>query len=339
MRVFDLPLDEGQVMLDDGLARYLADRDRADWDGLAADLGLMGIGVAEAAGGVGGGGVERALVMAALGPSFLGGAWLAHSLASGLLADVAPGHAALDALVAGTQRVALVTGLSAEAQGASWTFSGRADVVAGADTADWLMLVSDAAIALVPADAAGVERRVRIMHDGSGAADVAVAAQVASDAVLATGADAAALADQIGDAWLTGLAAEACGLMARMMATTVDYMGQRKQFGLAISSFQVLRHRMADMQMAMMKAVALTEVAVLAEGDAPARRGHKVAAACVEVGEAIRFVGEQAVQIHGAMGLTEELSLGGLYKRGLAIGAALGPLSAQLARHAATAAA
>jgi alkylation response protein AidB-like acyl-CoA dehydrogenase len=127
--------------------------------------------------------------------------------------------------------------------------------------------------------------------------------------------------------------------MVRMMATTVDYMGQRKQFGVTIASFQVLRHRIADMQMTMMKAVALTEVAVLAEGDEPARRAHKVAAACVEVGEAIRFVGENAVQIHGAMGLTEELSLGGLYKRGLAIGTALGPLSAQLARHAATAAA
>lgn len=337
MRVFDLPLDEGQAMLDDGVSRYLADRDRADWDGLANDLGLMGIGVAEAAGGVGGGGVERALVMAALGPSFLGGAWLSHSLASGLLADAAPGHAALDALVAGTQRVALVTGLSAEAQGAGWTFSGRADVVAGADAADWLMLVADDAIALVPAGAAGVERRARIMHDGSGAADVAVTAHVAGDAVLVTGTGVPALAGALDDARLTGLAAEACGLMARMMATTVDYMGQRKQFGVAISSFQVLRHRMADMQMAMMKAVALTEVAVLAEGDAPAQRSHKVAAACVEVGEAIRFVGEQAVQIHGAMGLTEELSLGGLYKRGLAIGAALGPLSAQLARHAVTA--
>lgn len=339
MRVFDLPLDDGQAMLDDGLSRYLADRDRADWDGLAADLGLMGIGVPEAAGGVGGGGVERALVMAALGPSFLGGAWLAHSLASGVLADHAPGHAALDALIAGTQRVALVTGLSAEAQGAGWAFSGRADVVAGADAADWLMLVADSAIALVPVDATGVERRARVMHDASGAADVAVAAHVAADAVLVTGAQAAALAGAVDDARLTGLAAEACGLMVRMMATTVDYMGQRKQFGVTIASFQVLRHRIADMQMTMMKAVALTEVAVLAEGDAPARRAHKVAAACVEVGEAIRFVGENAVQIHGAMGLTEELSLGGLYKRGLAIGTALGPLSAQLARHAATAAA
>lgn len=339
MRVFDLPLDEGQAMLDDGLSRYLADRDRADWGGLAAELGLMGIGVAEAAGGVGGGAVERALVMAALGPSFLGGSWLAHSLAAGVIADHAPGHPALDALAAGTQRVALVSGLTAEAQGAGWTFSGRADVVAGADAADWLLLVADAAIALVTADASGVERRARVMHDGSGAADVAVTAQVVGDAVLVTGTQAASLAEGIEDAWLTGLAAEACGLMARMMATTADYMGQRKQFGVAISSFQVLRHRMADMQMAMMKAVALTEVAVLAEGDDPVRRAHKVAAACVEVGEAVRFVGEQAVQIHGAMGLTEELSLGGLYKRGLAIGAALGPLSTQLTRHAATAAA
>ncbi|MFM5949310.1 MAG: acyl-CoA dehydrogenase family protein, partial [Novosphingobium sp.] len=100
-----------------------------------------------------------------------------------------------------------------------------------------------------------------------------------------------------------------------------------------IASFQVLRHRMADMQMAALKAEALIERAVLAEAAECWPRA--VSAAAVETIDAVRTVGEGAVQLHGGMGLTEELALGGQFKRALAIAASLGAKSEHLARHAA----
>ena len=122
--------------------------------------------------------------------------------------------------------------------------------------------------------------------------------------------------------------------MQQMIADSVDYLGQRKQFGTTIGRFQSLRHRAADMQLALMKAAALTEAAILAVDQDRTDRAQAVSAACVEVGDAVRVVGESAVQIHGAMGLTEELSLGGHFKRALAIAAAFGPRAGHLARFA-----
>lgn len=337
--MFDMPLDEGQSLLADGVARYVADHPQADWRGLCDDLGLAAIGVPEEAGGIGGGAVERGLVMAALGPIFLGGDWLAHHAAASLIADADPEHPLLPLLASGAERVAVVTGLSAMASRDGWRFSGRADVVPGAADAHWLLLVTNGAIALIRADAAGVERRARPMLDQTVTADLDLSVAVAASDLIVIGPLAKDLADWLGDAVLTARCAEACGLMQSMLAATVDYVGQRRQFGVAIASFQVLRHRIADMQMALMKAVALTERAIIADAAPAATRAHATSAACVEVAEAAKLVGEAAVQIHGAMGLTEELALGGLYKRGLSVAASLGPVSRHLARHAETAAA
>ena len=140
------------------------------------------------------------------------------------------------------------------------------------------------------------------------------------------------LSEWIADLILAARCAEAVGLMRRMVADSVDYLGQRRQFGVPIGSFQALRHRLADMQLAMMKAAALTELAVLAVDEGQSDRSRLVSAACVEVADAARIVGEGAVQIHGAMGLTEELRLGGYFKRVLAIAAGLGPRAGHLAR-------
>ena len=137
---------------------------------------------------------------------------------------------------------------------------------------------------------------------------------------------------------LAARCAEAVGLMQQMITDSIDYLGQRKQFGAMIGSFQSLRHRAADMQLVLMKAAALTEAAILAVDQARADRAQAVSAACVEVGDAVRIVGESAVQIHGAMGLTEELNLGGHFKRALAIAAAFGPRAGHLARFAEAAA-
>jgi alkylation response protein AidB-like acyl-CoA dehydrogenase len=336
MAYIDLPLREEQQMLRDSVQRFLADNMRPGWRDLADSLGLAGIALPEDIGGFGGGVVDIAVVMAELGPALAGADWLSHVAATMLLARTAPGHPALADLAAGRQRIAVICTASTAAmpvvEGPS--VRGIAALVAGAAEADLLLLASDDALLLVAVDGVKVEQRHRIMHDGSVSADLAFTLKPGDATMLASGFEARALADYVNDLILAGRCAEAVGLMQQMIADSVDYLGQRKQFGTAIGRFQSLRHRAADMQLALMKAAALTEAAILAVDQDRADRAQAVSAACIEVGDAVRVVGESAVQIHGAMGLTEELSLGGHFKRALAIAAAFGPRAGHLARFA-----
>lgn len=309
----DLPLTDTAAMLRDALQRYLTDNPRPGWQGLAQDLGLMGVGIPEQQGGTGGGGIERAVVIEALGPAMAGSDWLSHHLAATVLALLAPSHTLLPELAEGTARIALVLDPA---------------LVAGGAAADWLLVLTGNSARLVQADAA--ERRVRAMFDTTELADLTI--PVAVGEMLAG--DAAAATAWARNAVLTARCAECAGLMARMLGDTAQYLNQREQFGQPIARFQVLRHRMADMHMAALKAGALTERAVLAEGSSD--WDHAVSAAVVETSDAVRIVGEGAVQLHGGMGVTEELELGGLFKRGLTVISTFGPRTAHLARHAET---
>lgn len=309
----DLPLTDTAAMLRDALQRYLADNPDPGWTGLARDLGLMGIGIPETRGGTGGGATERAVVSTLLGPAKAGADWLAHHLAASALARLAPEHPLLPCLADGAARIALVL---------------EPALVAGAASADWLLVLDGPAARLVAADQA--ERRPRAMFDGTRIADLTIAAAAGQR----LGGDAAAVTAWSEQARLTAGCAACTGLMARMLDDTARYLNQREQFGQPIGRFQVLRHRMADMHMALLKAGALTERAVLAEG--AAGWDHAVSAATVETIDAVRIVGEGAVQLHGAMGVTEELALGGMFKRALTIISTFGPRGAHLARHAAT---
>ncbi len=317
---FELPLTETATLLQQSVQRYLTDHPKPDWSGLA-ELGLCAVGIPEDAGGIGGGATERAVILAELGPALAGADWLAHHLGASLLARLAPDHGLLGALAAGEVRIALVLG-----------GSGEVPLVAGAADADWLLLAGQTQTLLVAANAPGLSRRRRAMMDGSTAADLSIGAEVEADTVLAEDVDAAAALAWASDAQNAARCAEAAGLMARMLADTAAYLQQRKQFGVPIASFQVLRHRLADMQMAALKAEGLAERAVLREGTDG--WGHAVSAAVVETIDAVRLVGEGAVQLHGGMGVTEELALGGQFKRGLAIAAMMGSKSQHLARHA-----
>lgn len=319
----DLPLTDFAAQLQFSLQRYLIDNPRPEWTGLAGELGLMSVGLPEAAGGSGGGAIERAVVVAELGPALAGGDWLAHHLGASLLAQIAPDHRLLSGLASGSSRVALLLGSAGQT-----TFTR----VTGAEAADWLLVVTPDAVTLVAAAATGVSRRLRLMLDGTTTADVELA-EVA-EAALASGTAAREAQGWAVAAQNLGRCVEIVGLTARMLTDTADYLQQRKQFGVAIAGFQVLRHRMADMAMAQMKAAALVERAVLAEGGPHAAWERAVSGACAETIDAARIVGEGAVQCHGAMGLTEELALGGRFKRALALAATLGPRSAHLARYA-----
>jgi len=331
----DLPLRDEQQMLRDSVQRFLADNARPGWRDLVDALGLAGVAVPEAHGGFGGGVIDIAVVMAELGPALAGADWLSHTAAAMLLARAAPDHAALADLATGDRRAAMICTASSatmpivEADGA---VHGTATLVAGGAEADLFVLADGDAVLLFAADRDKVEQRHRIMHDGSVTADLCLTLKAGEGSVLATGVAERALAEWANDLVLVGRCAEAVGLIRHMIAASADYLGQRQQFGRPIGTFQALRHRAADMQLVAMKAAALTEVAILAVDQGRADRAATVSAACVEVAEAVRIVGEGAVQIHGAMGLTEELSVGGHFKRALAIAAAMGPRADHLAR-------
>ncbi len=337
----DLPLRDEQKMLRDSVQRFLADNARPGWRDLVESLGLAGVAVPEARGGFGGGAIDIAVVMVEMGPALAGPDWLSHTAATMLLARVAPDHAALADLATGDRRAAMICAASTatmpivEADGA---VRGTATLVAGGAEADLFLLAGNDAVLLFAADRDKIEQRHRIMHDGSVTADLSLTLKADEGTLVATGAEARALAEWINDVILVGRCAEAIGLIRHMIAASVDYLGQRQQFGRPIGTFQALRHRGADMQLAAMKAAALTEAAILAVDQGRADRAATVSAACVEVADAVRIVGEGAVQIHGAMGLTEELSLGGHFKRALAIAAAMGPRAEHLARFAEAAA-
>jgi len=340
MAELDLPLSDEQEMLRGSVQRFLADNARPGWRELSASLGLAGIALPESVGGFGGGAVDIAVVMAELGPALAGADWLSHVAATALLVRVAPDHPALVDFAAGRRRIAIVCAASTAAMPVvdGELVRGSAALVAGAAEADLLLLASDETLLLIPAERDKVEQRHRIMHDGSVSADLAFTLKPGDAVLLASGDDARALVDYANDLILAGRCAEAVGLMQRMIADSIDYLGQRKQFGTVIGRFQSLRHRAADMQLAAMKAAALTEEAILAVDQGRADRAQAVSAACIEVSDAVRIVGESAVQIHGAMGLTEELSLGCHFKRALAIAAAFGPRADHLARFAEVAA-
>lgn len=341
MVMLDLPLSAEQQMLRDSVQRFLAGNARPGWRDLVDSLGLAGLAVPERHGGFGGGAIDIAVVMTELGPALAGADWLSHTVACLLIARVAPDHSVLTGLAKGDRRAALVCAASSaempviDADGA---VRGAATLVAGAAEADVFVLAGGDAVLVVAVGGDKVEQRHRIMHDGSVTADLSFTAKADEADLLATGTEARAVTEWVNDAILVGRCAEAVGLIRCLIAASVEYLGQRKQFGRAIGSFQALRHRAADMQLAAMKAAALAEAAILAVDQDRADRAATVSAACVEVADAVRVVGEGAVQIHGAMGLTEELGLGRHFKRALAIAAAMGPRADHLARFAEAAA-
>ena len=133
---------------------------------------------------------------------------------------------------------------------------------------------------------------------------------------------------------IAAIASEAVGCMRKVLADTVEYAKQRQQFGQPIGSFQVLQHRMVDMFIELEQAIAAVYLAVYSLGAAAADRARAVSAAKVTIGRAARFIGQNAVQLHGAMGMTEELAIGHYFKRLTAIEYEFGTTDQHVARYA-----
>ncbi len=303
--------------------------DRAAY-GELAELGLCGLYVSEDHGGLGMGPVEATVVMEELGRGIVLEPLAQTLIASGLLggyapddlkADWLPRIAAGEALVVfahqerkARYRLDLCATTATEANG-GWAVTGRKNLVPVADQADAFLVPAMAgeqlALFLVERGAAGVTTSGHPTQDGSRAGDLILKG---APARLVT-ADGQAAFEHGVDIGIAAVCAEAVGAMDRTLAITVEYMNTRKQFGVAIATFQALRHRVADMKMQLELARSMSYYASLKlNAPAPERRAA-MARAKVQLGASMRFVGQQAVQLHGGIGVTDEYIVSHYFKK------------------------
>ncbi|MDB5856003.1 MAG: acyl-CoA dehydrogenase [Herminiimonas sp.] len=334
---------------------------REVWQGLA-DLGLLSLNVPEADGGLGGGAIDTMLVMSAMGEGlviepFLSSAVLATRTLA-LLGSASQREAMLPALAMGEliavlahdeastrfDRTAIET--VATATGGGYKINGRKSVIAHAPIADVLFVsarVGDAqgplGIFAVPRNATGLHQTSFHTFDGASAAELVFDnVSLSADALLGEKAnDVSAQLETVLDTGLAAVCAEAVGALDRLLAATVEYTRTRKQFGTPIARFQALQHRMAEMVLYIEQARSMSYLAAvrLSESD-PALRSASLSAAKVIVGQACRFVGQQAVQLHGGMGVTDELDVSHYFKRLMAIELQFGSTDQHLESYATT---
>jgi alkylation response protein AidB-like acyl-CoA dehydrogenase len=228
----------------------------------------------------------------------------------------------------------------AEQAGGRWRIDGLKDAVRGAPFATHLVVTARVAGSprdrsgigafLVAREAAGVSLHAYPTVDGTRAADVRL--EGAEAVPLGSPGDDYPALDAAVDAGIAALCAEGVGVMRRLLADTVEYTKQRRQFDAPIASNQVLQHRMVDMWMAVEQAVSMTCLATMSLERTPAERAHAVSAAKVFVARAVRFVGQSAIQLHGGMGMTNELPVSHYFKRATTIESQFGPSDHHAAR-------
>src|SRR5262249_14119886 len=156
---------------------------------------------------------------------------------------------------------------------------------------------------------------------------------VGGDALIGPEGGGLPLVETVVDEAIAATCAEACGVLRKLHEGTLDYTKQRKQFGQPIAQFQVLQHRMVDMFINVEQAVSMTYMAHIKIGEPPADRAKAVSAAKVRIGRACRFVGQNASQLHGGMGMPDELAIGHYSKRATTIEGLFGSVDHHLRRY------
>ena len=316
---------------------------KANWAQFA-ELGLLGMPFAEDHGGLGAGPIETMLVMEAIGRNAAIEPYLSTLvLAGGVLrhaGSAAQQKALIPGIIEGQRRLALAhqerhsrfdladVSTTAKSDGAGgYTLDGEKMVVLGGDSADTLIVVARTAggrhdrngisLLTVNATAAGVKRTGYATQDGMRAADVTFSGvKVAAGDVLGKAGEGYAVLERVVDEAIAALAAEAVGAMAALHELTVDYVKTRKQFGVAIGSFQVIQHRSVDMFTALEQARSMAYYAAMMASEPNAAERHKAMAAVkVQIGKSAKFVGESAIQMHGGIGMTMEYKAGHYFKR------------------------
>ena len=297
------------------------------WDGLMG-LGLTAMLVAEEQGGLGFGPVEAMVVMEELGRGIV----MEPFAQAGLIAPTVLARASAEVQAAWLPKIAggeAMVVLAHQERGARYELSkcvtryadgklsGAKSLVPAGDKADAFIVpaLSDGKIALflVERAAAGVTTRAYSLQDGSRAAEVSFADSPATLLVgPERGLEVLELAVDVG---IAALCAEGVGAMDKYTAITAEYLNTRKQFGVAIASFQALRHRIADVKMQLELARSMSYFATLKLGEAPAARRYALAQAKLQLSNSARFVGQQCTQLHGGIGVTDEYVGSHYFKR------------------------
>lgn len=360
----DFQHTEDRRMLADTLRRFLAERapierrnkaaygetgfDREVWSGLA-ELGVAGALFPESAGGFGGSGYDIMVVFEEVGRALaveplMGALTVGHALAA------AGGHPALEGIAAGTTVAALAhaepvepapggpLATRARRDGEGWVVDGEKAVVLQAEAADVLLVSAQAdagaALFLVPRETPGVEVRGHLNIDGGRSGEVRLRdVRVGADALVAEdGREALAAAERAG---LLALSAEALGAMEIARDMTVEYLRTRKQFGVPIGKFQALQHRVATVLLELEQArSAVINAADAFDRETGAARDRGLSAAKYTVGATGQLVAEEAIQLHGGIGMTWELPLSHYAKRIVMIDQLMGDQDQHLMRFA-----
>jgi pimeloyl-CoA dehydrogenase small subunit len=312
------------------------------WNKLA-EQGLLGLPFSEDDGGFGAGAVETMIVMEALGKALLLEPYLATVvLGGGFLrrggsAEQKAAH--IPGIIDGSKTMAFAqleknsrydlhdVATSAKKKGDGWVINGEKFVVLNGETADTLVVtartkggqrdLSGIGVFLVPGNAKGVSKKGYPTQDGLHAADITfTGVEVGADAAIGDPENGLGLIEQVVDDARIAMCAEAVGAMDESLKSTVEYLKTRTQFGVPIGSFQVLQHRAADMFVAVEQARSMSMYATMAaDFDDPKERANAVAAAKVQIGRSGKFVGQQAIQLHGGIGMTMEARIGHYFKR------------------------
>lgn len=322
-----------------------------------AELGWLAIPIAEEYGGIGGGAVEIAILMEAFGRGLVSEPYLATIvLGAGLVADCGreqQKQAMLPKIANGTLHLALAhceraarsdlahVETTARREGDGWRLNGAKIAVLDGRAAHHLIVSArrddgSLGLFLIAPDARGlIVQDYPRLGGGRGCNLTLANVQVAADAQLGDAADKLPAVEAVVDRALAALSAEALGIMQALLDKTLEYTRTRKQFGKPLSANQVIRHRLADMSVHCDEARSMAlRAALMADAD-PATRGRAASGAKAKIGKGARFVAEQSVQCHGAMGVTEELDIGAYFKRLLAFETLFGGSSHHYRRHAA----
>ena len=300
------------------------------------ELGLAGLVIPEAHGGMGFGAVEAMVVMEELGRGLVNAPYAQAALVAPTLLSYAPEalqQAWLPKIAGGEALLVLAqqerasryrlhqVAVKAAESGDGWKLGGTKIVVPAGDEADAFIVsarvsgseqdAAGVALFIVDKGAAGLKVRGYPTQDGARAADLVLAD---TPATLLTKNGHPAL-EHAADVAIAALCAEATGLMDKMVAVTVDYMHQRKQFGVPLATFQALRHRIADVKMQLELGRSMSYFASLKLGEPAEARRRALSQAKVQLGNSMRFVGQQCTQIHGGIGVTDEYISSHYFKR------------------------
>jgi len=330
------------------------------WKRYAEELGILALPFSEADGGLDGTSIETMIVMEEFGRGLvvepflqtmvLGAGFLKYGGTADQKSALIPQIIAGDLVLAfayaepqGRYNLADLT-TTAKKDGSGYELQGYKAVVLGAPWADKFVVTARTSggqrdakgvtVFLVDKNAAGVSTRDYPTIDGLRASEVTFEnVKVGADAVIGEVDNGLPLVERVTDEGIAALCAEAIGGMKVLNDTTVEYCKTRKQFGVPIGKFQVLQHRMVDMFMAYEQSVSMTYMVNLKLDESENDRKKAAAGAKVQIGKAGRFIGQNAVQLHGGMGMTDELNVGHYFKRLTMIDTQFGNVDHHLKRY------